>query len=115
MKEPYREGIAHHSSPESWGGAVRYPLGGLAAQALTGEHASRVLSREIDSLWGASGVVKSLRLHRYSQNCARLCESHAVIDLERAWTPTTRNPGDPVVFQADGRLGRVGNPQGIIR
>ena len=110
MKEPYREGIAHHSSLESWGYRRE-----VVAKALTEENASPVLSREIGFLWDAPGVAKPVGQHRCSQDCARLYESHAVRDLERAWTPTTRNPGDPGVAQADGCLGRVGKPQGEIR
>ncbi len=44
MKEPYGEGLASHTGPESWG-CVREG----ASQALTGARAGRVLSREITS------------------------------------------------------------------
>jgi hypothetical protein len=41
MKESYAKGLANHSGPESCGGARK-----SSAEALTGERAGRVLSRE---------------------------------------------------------------------
>jgi len=109
MKEPYSEGVAHHADLESWGWRRK-----ASAQALTGESAGRVLSREIGFIWGADGVVKHGRQYPHSQHCARLWEPHAVIDLEHAWTLSARNPGDPVVPQTGGCLGRGGKPEGTI-
>ena len=43
MKESYVKGIANHNGPESCGGARKGK-----AEALTGERAGRVLSREIN-------------------------------------------------------------------
>ncbi len=43
MKESYVKGLANHSGPESCGGARKGK-----AEALTGERAGRVLSREIN-------------------------------------------------------------------
>ncbi len=45
MKDSYVEGVANHSGPESCGGARKG-----VAEALTGECAGRVLSREIYGL-----------------------------------------------------------------
>jgi len=42
MKEPYGEGVASHTGPESCGGGSN-----AAAEALTGVRAGQVLSREI--------------------------------------------------------------------
>jgi hypothetical protein len=42
MKEPYGEGVASHTGPESCGGGSN-----AAAEALTGVRAGRVLSREM--------------------------------------------------------------------
>ena len=109
MKKPYSEGVAHRTDPESWGGTVRYPFVGVAAQALTGAHASRILSREISVLGDADAVLLCRRQYCLIRLCARMSESPAVLDLERAWKPTTRNPGDPVVFQAYGSLERSGS------
>ena len=44
MKEPYGEGLASHTGPESWGCSRE-----VAFQALTGARAGRPLSREITS------------------------------------------------------------------
>lgn len=51
MKEPYIEGLATHDDPESCGGAREG-----AAEALTGAHAGRVLSRENEIVPGAEAV-----------------------------------------------------------
>ena len=51
MKESYVEGVATHNCPESCG-VVRE--GGL--EALTGETAGWVLSREVLNDWGADAV-----------------------------------------------------------
>lgn len=45
MEEPYREGVANHPGPESCAGD-----GNAAGEALTGEHAGRLLSSVITSL-----------------------------------------------------------------
>lgn len=109
MKEPHSEGVAHHADPESWGGRRE-----VAVQALTGESAGRILSREIELVWGADGVVKHGRQNPFSQNCARLREPHAVVDLEHARTPSagTREIQRP---PWQGSRGRDGKPQGVIR
>jgi len=110
MKEPYSEGIAHHTGPESWGGSRE-----AAVQALTGEDTSPVLSREILKLGDADDVLWFGRQQRDSQYCVRLSVSPAVRDLARVWKPSTRNPGEPVVLQAGGCLERIGKPQGARR
>jgi hypothetical protein len=46
MKESNSKGVATHAGPESW-----VLVGNDADQALTGESAGRVLSREIFGLW----------------------------------------------------------------
>ena len=58
MKESYGEGLATHTDPESCGAARE---GGV--EALTGERAGRVFSRERTSLRGADAVRRSGRLH----------------------------------------------------
>ena len=60
MKDPYGEGLATHTGPEScaW---VRKGRG----EALTGESAGRVLSREMhEPLWGADVLEDGGRPHR---------------------------------------------------
>ena len=56
MKESYAEGPASHGDPES---CVRAREG--SGEALTGAHASGVLSREIRHTQGADAVVGSAR------------------------------------------------------
>ena len=58
MKESYVEGVAAHDGPESCVGACE---GG--GEALTGETAGWVLSREILKVQGADAVEKSGRPH----------------------------------------------------
>ena len=53
MREPYGEGVATHTGPESCGGTRKDTV-----EALTGEHASRALSREIKLVPGAVDVSK---------------------------------------------------------
>ena len=58
MKESYGEGVASHTDPESCGAAREDSV-----EALTGERAGRVFSRERTSLRGADAVRRSGRLH----------------------------------------------------
>ena len=58
MKESYVEGVAAHNGPESCGVARK---GGV--EALTGETAGWVLSREMLNVRGADAVEKSGRQH----------------------------------------------------
>mgnify|MGYP000747758412 CR=1 FL=1 len=53
MKESHVEGLASHDDPESCAGNREG-----AGEALTGAHAGRVLSREIEILPGAELVVR---------------------------------------------------------
>jgi hypothetical protein len=64
MKVSYGEGVATHTGPESCAGA-----GNRVSEALTGERAGRVLSREMNApqvrvLRGADAVEEGGRLHR---------------------------------------------------
>lgn len=69
MKEPYSEGVAIHTGPESCGNGSN-----VLAEALTGEHAGQVLSREIlfnfgvptlwDSTEGNTGYIVRARYGR---------------------------------------------------
>ena len=58
MKVPYDEGVAGHIGPESCAGDREG-----AGEALTGESAGRVLSRERILLRGADGVILRGRQH----------------------------------------------------
>jgi hypothetical protein len=66
MKESYIEGLASHDGPESCAGARKG-----AGEALTGERAGGVLSREIRCNQGADAVEFSGR----QNTCARKGES----------------------------------------
>ena len=104
MKVSYSEGLANHAGSESCGVARE---GG--AEALTGEGAGRVFSRENTILRDADAVRRGGRQHRMR----RYCEAHP----SPAWsqTPCTyRNtsqgnreiPRSPRVEDALGRIGK---------
>src|SRR5271170_691420 len=76
MKEPYGEGLATHTDPESCG-----ELREEGAEALTGARAGRVLSRERAQLRDADAVGGSGRQHRMH----RYREMQT--DLARSQTP----------------------------
>ena len=103
MQVLYVEDLANHDDPESCVG-IREGVG----EALTGEHAGRVLSREKLSVQGADAVERSGRQH----GVARYGECHTgpawSEDLSHAWKPLVREPGDPLV-------GRLGSPSRTVR
>ena len=110
MKEPYGEGVATHSGPESCGG----PRKG-AAEALTGVRAGRVLSLEklvyrVPTLsFEAEGKTGS------AVSARRFCDP--------AWSKTPRTHGNSMngnresleSAAEEGAAVRVGNPQGVIQ
>ena len=59
MQEPYSEGLANHTDPESCVFACKGKV-----EALTGARAGRVWSREIPLLWSADAVPFVGRQHR---------------------------------------------------
>ncbi len=103
MRERYVEDPANHDDPESCVG-IREGVG----EALTGEHAGRVLSREKFTVQGADAVEKSGRQH----SVARHGECHTgpawSEDLSHAWKPLAWEPGDPLA-------GRLGSPSRAVR
>ena len=80
MRVPYVEGLASHDGPESCAGA-RKGVG----EALTGEHAGRVLSREKFTIQGADAVEKSGRQHGEARHGERRSGP--------AWSETSRTHG----------------------
>ena len=60
MKESYRKGVANHPDPESCVGSRK-----AAGEALTGAHAGRVLSCEINRVRSADAVQRGGRQHRW--------------------------------------------------
>jgi hypothetical protein len=110
MKESYGERLATHAGPESCAAARE---GG--GEALTGERAGRVSSRERRILWGADAVGGSGRLHPARR------QRETLRDPARSKTPCTYGntshenreiPGPPV---ADGAVGRVGKSKDTRR
>ncbi len=67
MKEPYAEGLANHTGPESCGGGSD-----ARVEALTGVRAGQVLSREILSSAWALSPEAGARCARSA--CRDLCE-----------------------------------------
>jgi hypothetical protein len=110
MKEPYGEGKASHTDPESW----RRGRKGTP-QALTGARTGRVLSREIKPTGRRRrhGERKATLLQPLD---ARLCGGPA-----RSKTPSTfgsflrENREIPRTPSAVGALGRVGKSKDVIR
>jgi hypothetical protein len=104
MQKSYECDLATHIGPESCGAARK---GGV--EALTGERAGRVLSRERPLLRDADAVGESGRLHRVHRY-REVCQSPA-----RSETPCTcvdtslgnrEIPGSPTAAVALGRIGK---------
>jgi hypothetical protein len=89
MKEPYRKGIANRPGPESC--VVSRKAG---CEALTGEKAGWVLSREMEPFQGADAVKQCGRQQDGSQyrEAPSPC---AVGDPRHAWKLYAREPGGP--------------------
>ena len=117
MKVPYGEGVATHTGPESCADRA----GNRASEALTGERAGRVLSREIHApleervLRGADAVEEGGRPHRARR------EREARRDPARSETPSM--PGSishgnrevPRSSAEQQAAERIGNPKGTRR
>src|SRR3970040_2086954 len=103
MKESYGEGVASHTGPES---CVAVREGG--SEALTGERAGRVFSRERTSLRDADAVEEGGRPHPARRYC-KTRWSPARSETPSRPGPTSRenreSPWSPV---GDGPAGRVG-------
>jgi hypothetical protein len=104
MKVSYSEGLANHAGSESCGVARE---GGV--EALTGEGAGRVFSRENSILRDVDAVRRGGRQHRMR----RYCEAHT----SPAWSQTPRTyrntshgnrevPRSPMAEEALGRIGK---------
>ena len=110
MKVPYGEGPATHTDPESCV-VVREGRG----EALTGERAGRLLSRENHIFWGADAVETGGRQHRERRY------REALRDPARSETPsmhastlygTREIPRSP---EAGGAAGRIGKSKDVRR
>jgi hypothetical protein len=104
MKESYESGVATHIGPESCGAARK---GGV--EALAGERARRVFSRERNLLRDADAVRRSgrhHRVHRYRE----VYQSPARSETPSTYGNTSRGnreiPRPPRVAVALGRIGK---------
>jgi hypothetical protein len=110
MKESYGEGLANHTGPESCGAARE---GGV--EALTGEGAGRVFSRENSFLRDADALRSGGRQYRMRRHR----EAHS--SPARSETPSTYrnishgNREVPRSPRADDALGRIGKSEDVRR
>jgi len=110
MKESNIEGLANHDGPESCV-VAREGKG----EALTGESAGRVLSREIDWVWGADVVLAIGRQHEQWRN------RKSLVDL--AWSKTPSMYGHSMrenreihwLPVSDGAAGCTGKAKAVIQ
>jgi hypothetical protein len=110
MKESHVKGLAAHSGPESCGDAREDIV-----EALTGERAGRVFSREINlppRRRRRKGVRKATPAVPPTQGTAG---PRAVADPVHARKHLAREPGDPMFTRADGGTGRVGKSKDTRR
>ena len=111
MKESYGEGLATHTGPESCAAARK---GG--GEALTGERAGRVLSRETNLLrecrrrGGRRKATPGASLSRDAAELPRGQRPRACTETPRAGTGRSR--GRP---SADGAAGRIGKSKDVRR
>ena len=111
MKEPYREGVAHHPDPEPCAG----PREGMG-EALIGARTGGTSSCEINpiqvptSLHGAEGNTGGSA----REDALAPIGPGAVVASWHVRKLHVRNPGDPAVArQCDGLSGREANPKGV--
>src|ERR1700730_3432398 len=110
MKESYDSGIATHIGPESCGVARK---GGV--EALAGERAGRVFSRERNLLRDADAVRRSGRLHRVHRY-REVYQSPARSETPCTYADTSfGNREIPGLPRAAVALGRIGNAKDARR
>jgi hypothetical protein len=104
MKESYGEGLATHADPESCGAARKGRV-----EALTGERAGRVFSRERTFLRDADAVGESGRHHR-GHRYREMLQSPARSETPCTYGRTSRGsrevPCSPVAAEVTGRVGK---------
>src|SRR5712675_3798927 len=110
MQKSYECEVATHIGPESCGAARE---GGV--EALTGERAGRVFSRERQLLRDADAVRRCGRLHRVHRY-REVCQSPARSQTPCTYADTSRgNREVPSPPQAAVALGRVGKAKDVRR
>jgi hypothetical protein len=92
MKVPYVEGVASHDGPESCGGDRE-----VTAEALTGESAGQVLSRENRSTPGCRRALSRRKAKRCNSLSRELQRPRVVGDPVHARKLSEREPGDPTL------------------
>jgi len=90
MKVPYDEGVASHIGPKSCAGDRKG-----AGEALTGENAGRVLSRESRLASGCRRCQQSRKATRAVPPARGTGWPRLVEDPAHAWKLSAREPGDP--------------------
>ena len=111
MKEPYGEGVANHTGPESCGGGSN-----AMAEALTGVRAGQVLSREIllnfrvPTLWDST---EGNTWHLVSARDGRTLRGRRPCACTE--TPYTGTGRSHVCRQHEGAAGRTGKSKDAIR
>jgi len=90
MKVPYDEGLASHIGPESCAGDRK-----VAGEALAGESAGRVLSRERRFASGCRRCQQSRKATRDVPIRRGTDWPRVVEDPAHAWKLSAREPGDP--------------------
>ena len=97
------EGLATHDDPESCGRGRKD-----APEALTGAHAGRVLSREIDFQSQVPRLFPESKATPAAPPWQGAAGPGAVGDPEHAWKHSAREPGDPATAHGGGAVGRDG-------
>ncbi len=106
MEESYTEGLANHGDPESCGGDIRKD----AAEALTGAHTGRVLSREISCHQGADVVRRGGRQHacvRYGKHSSDPARSKTSGTCGNSMRENRESPPPPPDYGPGGRAGKA--------
>ena len=109
MKESYSEGLAIHTGPESCGVAREDNV-----EALTGESAGRVFSRET-SPPGRRRCQSRRKATSDAPLSRGVSEFRAVADPEHAPKHLAREPGDPAFAHGENGLGRIGKSKDVRR
>jgi RNA-directed DNA polymerase len=104
MQKSHDSGLATHIGPESCGAARK---GGV--EALTGERAGRVISRERNPLRDADavgGCGRPHRVHRYREVCQSPARSETPCTYGSTSLGNREIPGVPRAAVALGRIGK---------
>lgn len=107
MKVPYDEGIASYIGPESCAD-IRKGIG----EALTGERAGQVLSRERGLRSGRRRRQRARKATRYTPIWQGMYWPRVVEDPAHVWKFSAREPGDPLFALGRWNQGPCCEPRG---